>query len=481
MMRLLLISLLLLATGLKAQDYAGGYIGYKHLGNDVYKITQVYLSNCISCFDTTNCPLPMQADLQIGTNKLKLNYEIEKTTEIEVLSCHKCTRCIDPDCALYFGYKYYHLSDTINLRNLLKNSSNCRVDVYSTINQLDTLIDVVRAKEITQELHFDACNADESPAYNVFNMVCIGSDSVYEMAKPHSKNLKYSFSDISATNIDYEIGYSNDTFIYYLGFYNQDYKKDTPFGVHLNPEGTLFFRNMRTQSTLTRMEAIEMINGQWVSTQKVDFGFKSIKCVGNSKPLASGFNCSKPIEGNMVLKIPAGDSVTTMICTSDKDRHDTVSIEGVYHNTRGAWHVDNLQSKRQNLVFTWYTKRSDISTKPYNLHVKLKDNSCGGSKYKTYKYQIWVVDDTSKIINIPYADTPEINLYPNPTNSNLTIESSELVRSIQLVSVCGKVSFQKQLNSKTQIVNLNQLEPGFYQAILYLENGAVDYKKVLKR
>jgi len=53
-------------------------------------------------------------------------------------------------------------------------------------------------------------------------------------------------------------------------------------------------------------------------------------------------------------------------------------------------------------------------------------------------------------------------IYPNPATDNLTIESGEMVRKVEIYSLDGKILQQSSPNSKNFNLNLNQLKPGIY-------------------
>lgn len=72
----------------------------------------------------------------------------------------------------------------------------------------------------------------------------------------------------------------------------------------------------------------------------------------------------------------------------------------------------------------------------------------------------------------------EITIYPNPTNGLVNIQSGKEIKSVQLVSTEGKV-VRKNLNS-TQI-NLNGLPNGIYFLKIELQNGRVQFEKVVKK
>ena len=69
-----------------------------------------------------------------------------------------------------------------------------------------------------------------------------------------------------------------------------------------------------------------------------------------------------------------------------------------------------------------------------------------------------------------------VNLYPNPTKGNVTIEANGMSR-ITVVSVLGQVVFDTELNADNYTLNMGQFTAGMYMVRVYTENG-VTVKRV---
>lgn len=72
----------------------------------------------------------------------------------------------------------------------------------------------------------------------------------------------------------------------------------------------------------------------------------------------------------------------------------------------------------------------------------------------------------------------EIAIFPNPTKDFIRIQSEKEIKSVQLFSAEGKI-IQKNLNGNH--INLNRLPNGIYFLKIELENGRVQFEKVLKK
>jgi hypothetical protein len=69
-----------------------------------------------------------------------------------------------------------------------------------------------------------------------------------------------------------------------------------------------------------------------------------------------------------------------------------------------------------------------------------------------------------------------VNLYPNPTKGNVTIEAAGMSR-ITVVSVLGQVVYDKVIGADTYTLNMSQFNAGVYMVNVYTENG-VTVKRV---
>ena len=63
-----------------------------------------------------------------------------------------------------------------------------------------------------------------------------------------------------------------------------------------------------------------------------------------------------------------------------------------------------------------------------------------------------------------------VNLYPNPTKGNVTIEANGMSR-ITVVSVLGQVVFDTELDANEYTLNMARFNAGMYMVRIYTENG----------
>ncbi len=97
-----------------------------------------------------------------------------------------------------------------------------------------------------------------------------------------------------------------------------------------------------------------------------------------------------------------------------------------------------------------------------------------GSAYPSHL--VLPVDNTNT--SLSENELFKLNLYPNPAQDILFIESEELIKSIKIVDLAGKIVTIKN-NSKSKL-NINQLKSGLYVIILESEKGIVT-KRFIKQ
>ena len=62
------------------------------------------------------------------------------------------------------------------------------------------------------------------------------------------------------------------------------------------------------------------------------------------------------------------------------------------------------------------------------------------------------------------------NLYPNPTNGNVTVEADDLQR-LTVVNELGQVVYDAEVNNDTETLNMSQFGVGIYMVRIYTRNG----------
>lgn len=74
-----------------------------------------------------------------------------------------------------------------------------------------------------------------------------------------------------------------------------------------------------------------------------------------------------------------------------------------------------------------------------------------------------------------------INLYPNPANNQLTVESAKAINTIEITDAVGRVqSFKFKVQRPSTQIDINALASGIYFIKVYFGDGSMEVKKFVK-
>jgi len=220
---------------------------------------------------------------------------------------------------------------------------------------------------------------------------CISTDSssidsvVYSWAEPLQS---------STRKTTWVSPYSYDKPIYFLGFPRESRK--FPQGLHLDSNsGKLLLRPMKEETTILKVKASIYRRGVWQGSVYRDQIFMVVKCWDNDYPKLSSIDCKSsltlPVKSSDVQKVVcAGDSISFNICTSDKNKKDSVTLS-YEHNIPGLLvTIDKSTATREKAVVSWQTNASHIREEPYRLIVRANDNACPlvGEDFQVYELYV---------------------------------------------------------------------------------------------
>lgn len=127
-----------------------------------------------------------------------------------------------------------------------------------------------------------------------------------------------------------------------------------------------------------------------------------------------------------------------------------------------------------------------------NGYVRLTANPMGGLEQILLKIRVYDVDNPSDsdtatwLINSvdllsvnENGSNTSINLYPNPSNSEFSINSTSNIDSVELIGLDGKTVLSKQIKSNESL-NINHLPKGLYIVKIYSQGNLVGVEKMIK-
>jgi len=80
----------------------------------------------------------------------------------------------------------------------------------------------------------------------------------------------------------------------------------------------------------------------------------------------------------------------------------------------------------------------------------------------------------------PIENVVNVNIYPNPASDFVTIESSENIRSIQVINQLGQVMVDQNIQTTKSTINTNSLNKGLYLLKVNTDKGSNIYKVIVK-
>lgn len=126
-----------------------------------------------------------------------------------------------------------------------------------------------------------------------------------------------------------------------------------------------------------------------------------------------------------------------------------------------------------NLPLASATTQSIVLTQSTNAYVQVEKGFCS-AKSACVNF----VPGTNVGIN-EAAESINLELYPNPTSSNVTVSANENISNVTITDMLGKVVFEQQEVGKTVSISTVNFSKGFY-LVRVESNGAIATKKLIK-
>lgn len=110
------------------------------------------------------------------------------------------------------------------------------------------------------------------------------------------------------------------------------------------------------------------------------------------------------------------------------------------------------------------------------------------AKGQTNYYRLKMVDldksyTYSQIINAELSGEVDAQVYPNPVADELSVSSSSAIASLEIINLSGQSVSQNNFggNKTKEIIKVNTLMPGTYLVKISTSNGAVYFRKLVKK
>jgi hypothetical protein len=396
MIRFLSISVfLLISSQAFCTHILGGGITWEQIGIDTFKVTATIYRDCNGINLSAT---PVTAFSNCGSKRL--NTTRNGGEDITPVCEGQCSRCRSRGCSFKYGIEKIELT-TIFITTQWRKNGCCDVTfTWSQCCRTSSITTGAASQDLYVEALMYICdtiNPINSPKWvnNPPLITCLGRDVIFNLGaeKANSNDsLVYSFAEplTSATGkTTWSNNYSYDKPMYYLGFPKTGLK--FPRGLHLDSfNGVFMMRPMKTEYTLLTYKVELYRNGVRRAVTTKETPFIVIKCPNNNPPVLSGVNCSQPKPDNFEINMCANNLNIFEICSSDKDKEDTVRIE-YSTDIKNAVIEYNKNDPRPKLIFKWKPELSDTG-KTFNLLVKAIDDACPVNGVTSRFYTIRVID-----------------------------------------------------------------------------------------
>jgi PKD repeat protein len=219
------------------------------------------------------------------------------------------------------------------------------------------------------------------------------------------------------------------------------------------PLAVIFTDNTSPSSVSVSWSATDGFNS--TSSGSVSHTFNTAGCFDVTLTSVNANGCSNDVTYSnyiCVADIPVAEftSTTTLGVTDFTD----ASIDAVVYN----WDFDGLgTSTQQNPSFTF------SSNGTYNVCLTVESvDGCTD----VVCHNVVVTG-----LGLREHSSVKMNVYPNPSNGNFTIESNSNITRISVKNVIGQNVFSKNVNANNTQISLEDVNNGFYFIELETENG----------
>ena len=377
----------------------GGQIEWESLGNDSFKIT-------VSVYRDCNGPYaynyPSRLSSTCGTKRLAMkSVSVEDITPV---CSQQCSRCGSGSCTFKFGIQKYVFTGVVSLADWKKNSC-CLVTIsWGNCCRTASITTGGARNNFYMKADMNVCAssvAELNYQKDPLSLACMGREfytNHFEISTNNAQDsVVYGLREplqSAASRMIWSSPYSYDKPIYFLGFPKTN--RDAPSGFHVDAlTGEMNFTPMKEEVTMLSMQARVWRKGVYLGSVMREHVFMTIKCPNNILPVLSGIDCSNPWPANYEITVCPGDSLGFKVCTSDRDKSDTVTLSWKHSIPGLSVVVENPGDREERASISWKPDSTHVRTAPYVLRIVARDNACAINGLVSKLYKIYVRPKTN--------------------------------------------------------------------------------------
>lgn len=427
----------------KASDFVGAEISYKHITGNTYEIRVTsfieYISNPII---RPNLTVNYRNNCTMGS--LQLQYDTNYASNIA------CS-LIDPHVIIEYKTQFTFAGLNCNGVELTLDAPCC-MPVYNNL-QSPSPIEEVKA----EILYFSRQNT--SAEFNT---------SVIKFAQKNSTtDIDLSASDINGDSLVYTLADASGT-------YASGYTFNDPFGPNgtsiLNPStGVLTVTPTAIGTYLINVLVSEYKNGNLAGTSQREWAIEVIDNVAtNHNPSLSGVNNTN----NYSISACLGDTIDFFANIYDLDTNQVVRARLLQTYPLAKFTVIG-----RTVNFKWILSNPNTSGIFYPT-IQLDDQNCGVTNF-TFTI---LVDSCNITTGVKEISQEKFEIYPNPTSGQFTVNFNAQLNPtiISVRSITGQL--MKEINvlgNPQQNFDLSELDNGIYFISIPTKDGIAS-KKIIK-
>ena len=327
-------------------------------------------------------------------------------------------------------------------------------------------------------------NPNNNPISSLALFENIGNDSI-----PKYNLIDRDWLSISTINLNTQLNMPALNLSPTFGDLNGDNKKDLIIG-DANGKLHLFTNigNSNFQLTTANFQNIDV--GQFAQPQLIDVNRDGLTDLiigeqdGTINFLPNSGSISSPIFDSIITNW-GGIDVDQMFISTGFSNPTLYDSSGVYQLLVGSfsgsiYHFSNIDNnldgqfnqKNSTISNIWDGGKSAIAIADINNDNQpdmILGNSSGGISY--FSSDSLLTDTTTPTVNISNNKDIIFNIYPNPSNRDLTIKTNE-TGLVQIHNFLGEVIYSEVKNEKKLVINTSKFSKGIY--ILSLDNNYLE-------